>query len=132
MFPLHRILPSMISLYIFGRPRTSFRSKCEIIDCFSSRYSNSTVQVLIDFIITFPTSCDSPCINQRSIQLSNQFRTLTSTSLQIQPSNLTDGQVRLIKNGTSLLYSYSLTTQVIANFSGTITNAAPPTLTVIY
>lgn len=125
-------LPSMMSLYIFGRPRTSIRSEYETNDCLSCRYSNSTVQIIIDFIIAFPTSCASPCINQRNSQLTNQLRSLNNTSVQIQPSNLTDGQVRLIENGISTLHSYSLTTQVIANFSGTIINAVPPTFTIIY
>lgn len=82
--------------------------------------------------MTFPTSCDTQCNNQRSIQLSNQLRNLTNIPIQIQPSNLTDGQVRLTKNGTSVLYTYSLTTQVISNLTGTISLAVPPTMTIIY
>jgi hypothetical protein len=49
----------------------------------------------------------------------------------MQPANLTDGQVKLFKNGNYVLYNYSLTSQVIANFTGTITSAIPPILTSI-
>jgi hypothetical protein len=71
-------------------------------------------------------------MNQRSIQLTNQLGNLTNTQIYIQPANLTDGEVELFKNGSYVLYDYSLTTQIITNFSGTITNAIPPTLTIIY
>ncbi|CAF4957711.1 unnamed protein product, partial [Rotaria magnacalcarata] len=44
----------------------------------------------------------------------------------------TDGQVRIWKSSLYVLYDYSLTTQVIANFTGTIIRAIPPTLSIIY
>lgn len=103
-----------------------------IIDFLPFRYSNSTVQILMDFLITFSTSCDSQCTNQRSMQLNNQLRNLTNVQVHIQPGNLSDGQVRIRKNGTSVLYRCSLTTQVISNFTGTITLATPPTLITLY
>jgi hypothetical protein len=85
----------------------------------------------MDFLIIFPISCDSQCTNQRSIQLSNQLANLTNVQVYMQPANLTDGQVKLFKNGSYVLYNYSLTTQVIANFTGTISSAISPILTAI-
>jgi hypothetical protein len=85
----------------------------------------------MDFLIIFPTSCDFQCTNQRSIQLSNQLANLTNVQVYMQPANLTDGQVKLFKNGSYVLYNYSLTTQVIANFTGTISSAISPILTAI-
>ncbi|CAF3166198.1 unnamed protein product [Rotaria sp. Silwood2] len=95
-------------------------------------YSNSTIQVIVDFFINFSTTCDNNCMNQRSDQLINQLKTLTNTQIHIQPANLTDGQVRILKGGNYILYDYSLTKQVIANFTGTIIHAIPPTLTIVY
>jgi hypothetical protein len=89
------------------------------------------VQILIDFLIIFPTSCDNQCTNQRSIQLNNQLGNLTNIQVSMQPANLSDGQVKLFKNGNYVLYNYSLTTQVIANFTGTISSAIPPILTIL-
>jgi hypothetical protein len=88
--------------------------------------------VIVNFDIYFSTSCDSQCLNQRSNQLSYQLSNLTNTQLQIQPANLTDGQVDIFRNGVYTLFDYSLTTQVITNFSGTIIQAIPPTFTIIY
>ncbi len=85
----------------------------------------------MDFFILFPTSCDSPCLNQRSIQLINQLSNLTNIQVHMQPANLTDGQVNILKNGNYILYNYSLTSQVISNFSGTIIRAIPPILTIV-
>ncbi|CAF0998703.1 unnamed protein product [Rotaria sp. Silwood1] len=95
-------------------------------------YSNSTIQVIVDFLINFSTSCDNNCMNQRSNQLINQLKNLTNTQINIQPANLTNGQVRILKGNTYVLYDYSLTTQVITNFTGTIIHAIPPTLTIVY
>ena len=121
----------MISFYIFGKEKKKF-IEIKIIDHIFSRYSNSTVQILIDFLITFPTICDSQCNNQRSTQLTTQLANLTNTQVHIQPANITDGQVPLYKNGSWILYDYSLTSQVISNFTGTISFATSPTLTIIY
>ncbi|CAF3547045.1 unnamed protein product [Rotaria sp. Silwood1] len=71
-------------------------------------------------------------MNQRSNQLINQLKNLTNTQINIQPANLTNGQVRILKGNTYVLYDYSLTTQVITNFTGTIIHAIPPTLTIVY
>jgi hypothetical protein len=71
-------------------------------------------------------------MNQRSNQLINQLGNLTNTQVHIQPANLTDGQVNIFKNGTYILYNYSLTTQVITNFTGTIIQAISPILTIVY
>ncbi|CAF2522783.1 unnamed protein product [Rotaria sp. Silwood2] len=71
-------------------------------------------------------------MNQRNDQLINQLKNLTNTQIHIQPANLTDGQVRILKGGNYILYDYSLTKQVIANFTGTIIHAIPPTLTIVY
>jgi len=71
-------------------------------------------------------------MNQRSTQVTNQLGNLTNTQIYIQPANLTDGQVEILQNGNYILYDYSLTTQVITNFSGTIIYAKSPTLTIIY
>ncbi len=71
-------------------------------------------------------------MNQRNIQLGNQLGSLTNKQLYIQPANLTDGQVKILKNGVLTLFDYSLTAQVITNFTGTIISAIPPTLTIIY
>lgn len=90
------------------------------------------MQISIDFSIIYSTTCDNQCMNQRSTQLTTQFKNLTNTQVHIQPANLTDGQVLIYKNGNSILYDYSLTTQVIANFSGTIIYAQSPILTIIY
>ncbi len=95
-------------------------------------YSNTTVEILINFLIIFPTSCNSQCTNQRSIQLQNQLSNLNNTQIHIQPANLTNGQVQIFQNGSYILYDYSLTTQVISNFTGTVSHAIPPTLTIIY
>ncbi|CAF0772965.1 unnamed protein product [Rotaria sordida] len=46
--------------------------------------------------------------------------------------NITDGQVSTLKGDIYVLYDYSLTTQVIANFTGTIIHTTPPTLTIVY
>ncbi|CAF5137672.1 unnamed protein product, partial [Rotaria magnacalcarata] len=91
-------------------------------------YSNSTIQVIVDFSIAFSTSCDNNCMKERNNQLIDQLQNLTNTSIHIQPANLTDGQVRIWKSSLYVLYDYSLTTQVIANFTGTIIRAIPPTL----
>jgi hypothetical protein len=98
----------------------------------SFRYSNSTIQVIVDFLINFSTYCDNQCTNQRSIQLANQFGSLTNKQIHIQPSNITDGQVQILKNGVLTLFSYSLTAQIISNFTGTIIQAISPLLTIIY
>ncbi|CAM4747619.1 unnamed protein product [Rotaria magnacalcarata] len=95
-------------------------------------YSNSTIQVIVDFSIAFSTSCDNNCMKERNNQLIDQLQNLTNTSIHIQPANLTDGQVRIWKSSLYVLYDYSLTTQVIANFTGTIIRAIPPTLSIIY
>jgi hypothetical protein len=98
----------------------------------SSRYLNSTVQVIVDFLINYSTSCDNQCTNQRSNQLINQLGNLTNTSISIQPANLSDGQVTIFENGIYVLFNYSLTSQVITNFTGTILYATPPVLTILY
>ena len=87
------------------------------------RYSNSTIQLIISFFIHFSTTCDNQC--------TNRFGNLTNVQIQIQPANPTNGQVRILKNGLYVSYDYSLTTQVTANFTGTITHATSPTLTAV-
>ncbi|CAF3757887.1 unnamed protein product [Rotaria sordida] len=87
-------------------------------------YSNSTIQVIVDFLINFSTSCDN--------QLINKLKNLTNTQIHIRPANVTDGQVRILKGDIYVLYDYSLTTQVIGNFTGTIIHTIPPTLTIVY
>jgi hypothetical protein len=71
-------------------------------------------------------------MNQRSYQLINQLGNITNTQVYMQPANLTDGQVKILKNGNYVLYNYSLTTQIIGNFSGTIIQGISPTLTILY
>jgi hypothetical protein len=65
------------------------------------------------------------------MQLINQLSNLTNIQVHMQPANLTDGQVNILKNGNYILYNYSLTSQVISNFSGTIIRAIPPILTIV-
>ncbi|CAF3519550.1 unnamed protein product [Rotaria sordida] len=88
------------------------------------KYSNSTIQVIVDFLINFSTSCDN--------QLINKLKNLTNTQIHIRPVNITDGQVSILKGDIYVLYDYSLTTQVIANFTGTIIHTIPSTLTIAY
>ncbi|CAF0763296.1 unnamed protein product [Adineta ricciae] len=95
-------------------------------------YSNSTIQMISDFMINFATSCDTSCMNQRNIQITSQLGSLTNTSIYMQPANMSNGQVQILKNGVYASYDYSLTTQVITNFSGTIVHTSSPTLTIIY
>jgi len=71
-------------------------------------------------------------MNQRSNQLINQLGNLTNIQVNMQPANSSDGQVQILQNGNYVLYNYSLTTQIIANFSGTIVQAIPPILTILY
>lgn len=71
-------------------------------------------------------------MNERSNQLMNQLDNFTNIQINIQPANLADGQVKILKNGNYILYNYSLTTQIIANFTGTIIQALSPTLIIIY
>ena len=40
------------------------------------KYSNSTIQVLIDFLKNFSTNCDAASMNQRRIQVVDQLETL--------------------------------------------------------
>ncbi|CAF0777145.1 unnamed protein product [Rotaria sordida] len=65
-------------------------------------------------------------------QLINKLKNLTNTQIHIRPANVTDGQVRILKGDIYVLYDYSLTTQVIGNFTGTIIHTIPPTLTIVY
>ncbi|CAF0763669.1 unnamed protein product [Adineta ricciae] len=95
-------------------------------------YSNSTIQMISDFMINFATSCDTSCMNQRNIQIASQLGNLTNTSIYMQPANTSNGQVQILKNGVYASYDYSLTIQVITNFSGTIVHTSSPTLTTIY
>lgn len=90
------------------------------------------MQVLIDFVASFSTSCDDTCMNQRSNQLATQLGNLTGPVIFMQPTNISNGQVRLWKNGALVLYDYSLTAQVIANCSGTIARVTSPTLPIVY
>jgi len=83
-------------------------------------------------MISFSTYCSNECINSRSNYLENQLGNLANKQIHIQPSNLTNGQVKILKNNILTLFDYSLTTQVISNFTGTIIHAIPPTLTIIY
>ena len=88
--------------------------------------------MISDFMVNFATSCDTSCMNQRNIQITSQLGNLTNTSIYMQPANTSNGQVQILKNGVYASYDYSLTTQVITNFSGTIVHTSSPTLTTIY
>ncbi|CAF4073136.1 unnamed protein product [Adineta steineri] len=94
-------------------------------------YLNSTIHVIVDFLVNYSTSCDNQCMNQRSNQLINQLSNITTTSIYIQLANLTDGQVSILKNNVYVLYNYSLTTQIISNISGTIIQTIPPMFTIV-
>ena len=89
---------------------------------------NSTVEILTSFLMIFSTDCNAQC----QILIQQQLTNLTHVQIQIQPASVSDGQVYLNTNGNSVLYQYSLTTQVISNFSGTVISTKSPISTVVY